>query len=488
MVTVKERFEIRIDSEENPLLEGGYAPIEEEIEAFDLSAEGDIPTDLSGAYVRNGPNPRYQPRGRYHMFDGDGMLHAARFENGSVSYRNRWIRTRGFEMEGEAGRAIWPGLMETPDRGLPVAWGSDHWLKDASNTDVIPFNGKLLTTFYQCGIPYIVDATSLDTVGPLDAEGLKIRQVSAHSRTDLATGELMFFDYDAKPPYMTYGVLNADGSLRCFSEIELPGARLPHDMAITPNYSILMDLSLFWNPDLLQRDIHKVEFHPDLPSRFAILPRHGGNADIRWFEVEPCYIYHVINSWEDGNEVVLDVCRMRTPEPGPEKTQQYAGSKYASLLAWASMDAQYYRYRFDMETGQTKEEIIDDEFIEFPTINQYFQGRESRRSYHAYIPQGEPLRMAGIVSYDTKAGTSEKYVYEQGVYASEPVFAPRDGAVQEDDGCVMTFVENMNEGGKTELHLFDPNNVTDGPFTRVAIPRRMPMGFHACWMPQSLTG
>ncbi|MCG8443167.1 MAG: carotenoid oxygenase family protein, partial [Caulobacterales bacterium] len=338
MITVKDRHEIRIDTDGNPLLEGGYAPIEQEIVADCLAVVGEVPANLSGAYVRNGPNPRFQPRGRYHLFDGDGMLHAARFSGGEVSYRNKWIRTRGFEMEGEAGRSIWPGLMEMPDRDLPIAWGSDHWLKDASNTDVVPFNGRLLTTFYQCGTPYIVDIASLDTVGPMDTEGLKIRQVSAHSRTDLNSGEFMFFDYDTKPPYMTYGVLNRDGSLRHFTDIELPAARLPHDMAITPNYSILMDLSMFWDPALLQRDVHKVTFYPDLPSRFAIVPRYGSNEDVRWFEAEPCYIYHVINAWEEGESLVLDVCRMRTPEPPPERLSR--DDKYGSLIAWANLDAQ----------------------------------------------------------------------------------------------------------------------------------------------------
>jgi len=288
MMTVDERFDIRIDSEGNPLLEGGYAPIECEVTAQNLEVIGEIPTDIAGAYVRNGPNPRYQPRGRYHIFDGDGMVHSALFENGKVTYRNRWIRTRGYEMESEAGGSIWPGLMEPPDRSLPVAWGSHHWLKDASNTDITPFNGRLLTTFYQCGVPYILDATTLDTVGPLPTEDLKIRQVSAHARTDLATGELMFFDYDVTPPYMTYGVLGADGSLKHYIDIDLPGARLPHDMAVTSNYTILMDLSLFWDPKLLERDVHKATFFPDQPSRFAVLPRYGSADDIRWFEVEPC--------------------------------------------------------------------------------------------------------------------------------------------------------------------------------------------------------
>ncbi len=477
-------FPIRIDSDGNPLLEGGYAPIEDELTQKVSVIEGEIPTNLSGGYVRNGPNPRYQPRGRYHMFDGDGMLHSATFEAGEVTYRNRWIRTRGFELEGEVGNAIWPGLLEMPDRSLPEGWGSHHWLKDASNTDVVPFNGKLLTTFYQCGVPYIVDALTLETVGPMDVEGLKMRQVSAHSRTDLDTGEFMFFDYDVTPPYMTYGVLNADGTLRHFTEIDLPGPRLPHDMAITPNYSVLMDLSLFWNPELLKHDVHKVEMHWDLPSRFAVLPRYAEGSQAKWFEVDPCYIYHVVNCWEEGDEVVLDVCRMRTPEPAADA--RVGNSKYASLLAWASMDAQLYRYRMNMKTGDVKEGPLDDQFIEFPTINQHRQGKPNRQAFAAYIPQGEALRMGGLVGYDMQTQKRSEYVYGAGVYASEPVFAPFDDSDDETSGVVMTFVEDMNAEGASELHLFQPDDIASGPIARLAMPQRMPMGFHACWSPAVL--
>ncbi len=478
MMDVLNRFDINIDTDGNPLLEGGYAPIETEIIATDLEVVGEIPRDIAGAYVRNGPNQRFQPYGRYHIFDGDGMLHAIRFEDGEISYRNRFIRTEGFLAEGEAGGSVWPGLMDAPDRSLAKAWGSHHWLKDASNTDVVPFNGKLLTTFYQCGIPYIVDAETLDTEGPLEVEALQIRQVSAHSRTDLDTGEFIFFDYDVSPPFMTYGVLSREGELSCYSEITLPGPRLPHDMAITPNYSILMDLPLFWDPQLLERDIHKVTFFPEQPSRFAVLPRHGGDADVRWFEAEPCYIYHVINAWEEGDEIVLDACRMRTPEPPAERL---AGGRYASLIAWGALDAQYWRWRFNLKTGTMKEGPIDDQYVEFPTINQHRQGMKTSRSYHVHTPQGEPLRMGGVIGYDTDSGARQEYLYDKNVYASEPVFAPRRNATSDTDGYVMSFVEDMNAGGRTELHIFDPMEIARGPITRVKIPQRVPMGFHACW-------
>ncbi|GHF17558.1 carotenoid cleavage dioxygenase [Kordiimonas sediminis] len=470
-----------IDSDTNPLLEGGYEPIGTEINATDMEVIGTLPADIDGVYVRNGPNPQFQPRGRYHIFDGDGMLHAMQLKDGKAVYKNRWTKTRALEMEREAGKALWPGLLEMPDRTLPEMWGSDDNLKDVANTDVVPFGGKVLCMFYQCGEPYLVDPITLETESIIDMDAMDARLISAHSRTDLHTGEFYFFDYHTKPPYMTYGVLNPDGTKKHFTEIDLPAARLPHDMGITDNYVILHDLPLYWDPELLKRDIHKVCFFPENPSRFGVLPRLGTNEDIQWFEAEPGYIYHVINSWEEGDEIVHDVCRMQTPCPPDDA--RIGDTKYASLLAWGAMDAQYYRYRFNLKTGETTEGVIDDQCVEFPTINQYFQGKKNKYSYCVFIPQGEPLRMGGIIRYETDTGNRTEYMYDKNVYASEPVFAPRIGATEEDDGYVMTFVEDMNQDGRTELHIFDPHKIDQGPICRVVIPQRIPMGFHACWVP-----
>ena len=91
----------------NPYLLGNFAPVSNEIQAENLKVIGKIPTELEGMFVRNGPNPQFSPIGQYHWFDGDGMLHGVRLENGEATYHNRYIRTFGFEREKEAGKAIW---------------------------------------------------------------------------------------------------------------------------------------------------------------------------------------------------------------------------------------------------------------------------------------------------------------------------------------------------------------------------------------------
>jgi carotenoid cleavage dioxygenase-like enzyme len=477
MLKVRREYQQQLESEGNPYLDGVWRPTDREIVAEELEVVGEVPVDLNGVYLRNGPNPRYQPRGRYHVFDGDGMLHAARFDNGQVTYRNRWIQTAGLKAEEAAGQAIWPGLIERPDRSLETAWGSDHWLKDNSNTDVVLFNGRAVTTFYQCGDGYVVDPVSLDTVGALDLSAMGIRSLSAHAMVDEQTGELLFFDYATQAPFMTYGVLGPDGQLRHHVPINLPGPRLPHTLAFTDRHTILMDLPLFWDPELMRRDAHKVTFFPELPSRFGILPRFGDDASVRWFEAESTYIYHICNAWEEGDEIVLDACRMRTPEPPPVPP----GADISRMLAWGKLDASLYRYRFNLASGETREEWRDDLHTEFPMINTCFAGRKSRYAYHMMTDDDSMvLRFDGIAKYDLETTAAETWRFPGGWFASESPFAPRDAATDEDDGYLVTFVTD-SASSASEIQVFDARGIADGPVARVKLPQRVPAGFHSCW-------
>ena len=91
---------------DDPFLRGYYAPLNAECDAPNLQVTGEVPTSLNGTLYRNGPNPQFAPRGRYHWFSGDGMLHAFHLNNGKVSYRNRWVRTQKWELEHGNGEGL----------------------------------------------------------------------------------------------------------------------------------------------------------------------------------------------------------------------------------------------------------------------------------------------------------------------------------------------------------------------------------------------
>ncbi|HEY3464078.1 MAG TPA: carotenoid oxygenase family protein [Amycolatopsis sp.] len=462
--------------EANPYLLGVYAPVGTEIDAEDLQVIGEIPKDLNGVYLRNGPNPRFAPEGRYHWFDGDGMIHAVHLENGKARYRNRWVRTKAFEAESEAGKALWTGVMENP-AGNPFGNAHGLGLKDNANTDVIFHRGRILATWYLCGSPYAVDPLSLETLGAEDFLGTLVGDMMAHPKVDEATGELFWFDYGPRPPYLRYGVISADGEVVNTTEIELPGPRLPHDMAVTEHFAVLMDLPLVQDLEAAKLGRHKLHFDRSMPSRFGVLPRYGDGSQIRWFEASPCYIYHVVNAWEQGEEVVLDVCRVRKPAPRPD-----ARTPLAKMLSYLRLDAQLHRYRFNLRTGVCREAPLDDDNTEFPTVDARGVGRRNRYSYAVHISPESTLKFDGLVRYDNLAGAKTEYRFGPGRWGSEAPFAPREGAAADSaDGHLVTFVQDEREG-RSELDIFDAADLAAGPVARVLLPQRVPLGFHATWV------
>lgn len=464
-----------------PALSGNNAPIHQEDVFQDLKVIGQVPADLNGLYVRNGPNAFYEPDWRYHAYDGDGMLHAVRFDHGQVSYRNRWIETSALREERAAGHALWKGLKEPLRADRP-----DEPFKNTSNTDVKYHAGRLITMWYKGGgMPYAVDPDTLATLGPADGGGA-IRSISAHSRPDEHTGELLFFDYGLKAPYMSYGVVGPDRQLRHRIDVPLPGPSLPHDMAVTEHYTILHDFPLRPDPEALQAGRYKVRFFADQPSRFGIVPRYGQASEIRWFEAKPTYMLHVVNAWEEGDEVVMVGTPYRVHEGADGRPD---ARRLERTIHLRQRDFQLYEWRFDLKTGQTRERAIDDVLnTEFPVINSLYQGRRNRWSYNVVFPQGgrEEPRFPGLVKYDLETGGYVAYSAGPRYFYNEPGFAPRDNSQAEDDGYLVGFVWNPVDR-QSEVQVFDCRDarLAQGPVARIILPRRVPNGFHATFVSQA---
>jgi carotenoid cleavage dioxygenase len=465
-----------LDPEAHPYTRGAWTPAFEEYDATDLAVIGEIPRDVDGTYLRNTENPVHAPIGMYHPFDGDGMLHAMTFRDGRAEYRNRFVRTTAFLEEQAAGRSLWAGIAEHPSRSERPGWGAHGGVKDASSTDVVVHAGQALSTFYQCGEGYRIDPNTLETLGTdawVPPEG-----ISAHPKVDEATGELLFFNYSKRAPYMHYGVVGPDNRLKHYVPIPLPGPRLPHDMAFTKNFSIFPDLPLFWDAELLPRGIHAARFHRDLPSRFAVIPRFGQPDDIRWFEAEPTYVLHWMNAYEEGDEVVLDGYFQEDPAPRPLEGFGRLGQMMA-YLDEHSMKPRLHRWRFNMKTGEVREGHLDDRILEFGTFDARTAGTKGRYLYSTTAEPGWFL-FDGVVKHDLDTGRSWSLAFGPGRYGSEAPFAPRLGAREEDDGYLVSFVTDLAED-RSECVLIDATDIEAGPVCRILLPHRISSGTHACW-------
>ena len=467
----------------HPYRSGAWRPNLREWDADDLEVvEGGLPSDLSGVYLRNTENPVHEAIGRYHPFDGDGMLHQIAFHDGRASYRNRFVRTDGFLAEQEAAESLWTGMLGAPEQSKREdGWGARGRMKDASSTDVVVHNGQALTSFWQCGDLYALDPRTLEQQGKAawTAGFPSPTGVSAHPKVDEHTGELLVFGYGKERPYLHLGVVSASGELVRTVEVELPGPRLPHDMAFTEHYAILNDLPLFWDPDLLAQGVHLPRFFPDVPSRFALVHRQTG--EVRWFEAEPTYVLHWINAYEDGHEVVLDGFFQHDPSPPKRDTDQPHLASVYRYLDLEQLQARPHRWRFDLRTGQTKEEPLSDRIMEFGMVSGRVAGRPYRYSYDVTGAPGWFL-FDGLVKHDLHTGSEVRYPFGEGVFGSETPFAPRPGATAEDDGYLVTFTTDVGRD-LSECLVFDATDIAQGPIARVRLPERISSGTHSCWVP-----
>lgn len=470
--------------DDHPYRTGPWRPQNTEFRADDLQVvEGHVPADLDGVYLRNTENPVHPARRSYHPFDGDGMIHVVGFRDGTAFYRNRFVRTDGFLAEQEAGEPLWAGLAEAPSTSLRAdGWGARGRLKDSSSTDVVVHRGTALSSFYQCGDLYRIDPMTACTQGketwgggfPFDWG------VSAHPKVDDRTGELMFFNYGKDAPYLHYGVVDDTNALVHYIDVPLPGPRLPHDMAFTENYVILNDFPLFWDPELLRKDVHVARWHRDMPSRFAVIPRRGSSADVRWFEAESTFVLHFVNAYEEGDEIVLDGYFQGDPEPA-DNGMGNRWQRAFRFLALDRMQPRLHRWRMNLRTGALTEERRSDSITEFGVINNAQAGQDYRYSWAA---TGTPswFLFDGLVRHDLHDGTEQRMSLGDGVYGSEVAVAPRVGSTGEDDAYLVTLTTDMNDDASYCLVL-DAARIADGPVCKLRLPERISSGSHATWAP-----
>lgn len=458
-------------------LTDNFAPVKKEITANNLKIEGELPKQLEGMFLRNGPNPQFKPVGLHHWLDGDGMLHGVEISNGKANYRNRYIRTDGFKIEQTQGKAIWPGLLNLPRFDSPYGL----MMKNTANTACVFHAGKLLA-LWEAGAPYEIRLPHLETVGVYTFNNKLASTFTAHPKIDPVTGEMIVFGFaPIAPPYLEYSVISKEGELKRTVPIDIPAPVMMHDFAITEHYTIFLDMPLTFKPMRIMQGQLPIKFEAQSSSRIGILPRHGDNRTIRWFKISTCMLYHVGNAWEEGEEVVL--LATRTPDTYLFIPQEDKGEGGETEFEHFRL----YRYRINLKTGIVKEEALDDFATEFPRINNNFTGRKTRYMYASrQATYMRPrLLLDGLIKYDLETGNSQVYEFGRGRFGGDSAFAPRPGATSEDDGWLLTMVWDA-VAKQSELLVIDAQNFTSEPVARVIMPGRVPYGFHATWISQTL--
>jgi len=443
----------------NPYLDGNFAPVlEERTDDQELDVTGVIPPDLEGRLLRNGPNPVSTPAdpADYHWFSGDGMIHAISLAGGKATgYRNRWVRTR----------ALANKVATVPPKGPSEA------IDGPANTHVIRHAGTTMA-LVESGFPHAL-SPDLDRARIHDFASTLSSPMTAHPKVDPATGELVFFGYDPfGPPFLRYHVVDAAGQLTRTEDIDIPRATMIHDFGVTATRVVFLDQPVVFDMDLaIQGRQLPFRWIPEAGSRVGVMPRDGSNKDMRWISMDPSYVFHIVNAFDDGDNTVLDVVRY---DAAFETAPGESISRCAPSL---------HRWTVDPAANRVREEMLDDTPVEFPRIDPAAAGTRHRYAYVA-SEGGDPEHptFEGLIKYDLSRDEAIRFDPGPDRSPGEPVFVRAADGRGEDEGWVLSVVFDATRGA-SDLVILDATSFAGPPVATVHLPARVPFGFHGSWIP-----
>ncbi|MBK6801294.1 carotenoid oxygenase family protein [Novosphingobium sp.] len=445
----------------HPFLTGIHTPMTEERTLHDLKVTGTIPAELSGRYVRIGPNPfKPDPRG-HHWFIGDGMVHGVRIQDGkALWYRNRYIRSQ--ELEGKGGPAAAPG----PRRGR----------RDLVNTNVIQHHGKTLAIVEAGSFPAEL-SDDLETVTYTDLGGTLHVPFSAHPHEDPLTGELHAIAYDGQTQDTVWHVVVSKEG-RVVREEPVPVEHGPsiHECSLTQKYVLVFDLPVtFSMKALIGGERFPYRWNAEHRARVGLLPRAGTAAEIVWCDVDPCYVFHVANSYDAPDGTVI--CDMSVYETMFADGPDGPNGKSLGMERWI----------IDPAAGKVKRATLDSAPQEFHRPDERYFGQPYRYAWSLGLPDSEQsgfLGNAPIYRYDLETGERQAHDFGAGRVPGEFVFVPRSADAAEGDGWVMGYViDTANE--TTDLVILNAADMAAPPVASIHIPHRIPPGFHGNWLPDA---
>ena len=439
----------------NPFLQGNFAPVVTETTAFDLPVEGEIPQELEGRLLRIGPNPLGMPQDEtYHWFMGTGMAHGVRLRGGKAE----WYRNRFVVDDTTAG----------PLLRLPLPGPRNGRYKNTVNTNILDIAGRTYATVEAGGLPVELTYT-LESSARSDFGGTLQHGFVAHPKHDPATGELHAISYQPDLKNLSYIVVGKDGRSRTIAEIAAPHGPMVHDMAFTATKVIVLDLPVTFNMEEVGRGF-PYTWNAKSPARVGLLPRSGDLSGLRWFDAPACFVFHIMNAFDQGDTVVLDVVRhSRTFD----QERRGPGEAASQLVRWT----------IDLVSGSLQESLLEERGCEFPRFNDAFAGRPYRFGYTASAEDG--VRFGPSYKHDVRTGHTETHDYGPGCATLEPVFVSRQGSSVEDDGWIISFVYDATRNASNVV-IVDAQAFSEAPVATIHLPVRVPFGFHGNWVPDTI--
>ncbi|WP_241385259.1 carotenoid oxygenase family protein [Rhodococcus sp. CH91] len=452
-----------VDPAHNPHLTGLFAPQREEVDVHDLEVHGELPADLHGSYLRNGPNPRFDPIGHYvYPIDGDGMVHRVEITEGGARYTNRFVRTPQVVAEEKAGRALWAGITDPyfpPEKEV----GPDlaNTMRELPDINIVRHGGRLLA-MAEAAPPYAL-GSELETLGRETFGGTLPAGLTAHPKIDPHSGEMIAFCYVLDAPYLTWSVIAPDGRVtRAATPVD--GADRPlmiHDMALTPTYIVLILAPLVFDLSQIFSGGSPLDWKPDLGVRVALIPRDG--SAVRWFSTDAFWMWHTANAFDlPGGDVALDYVEWRYPGALTEKSGPNRSALRRAVIG---------------RNGVTRTTLYERD-IEFPRIDDRTTTLAHRvvatigRSGSQKLPTGAA---DSLFWFDVASGTESVWAHET-LAPGEPVHLTGDSAGYW--GAIATDRADLTSW----FLVFPEADPASGPLARVRLPIRVPAGLHGAWL------
>ncbi|KAJ9556286.1 hypothetical protein OSB04_010900 [Centaurea solstitialis] len=469
------------------VLSDNFSPVNELPPTECEVSVGTLPSCLDGAYFRNGPNPQYLPRGPYHLFDGDGMLHAIRISKGKATLCSRYVKTYKYNIEKDAGfnglTASAARMAVTAGRFLAGQFDPSNGIGSANTS--LAFFGNKLYALGESDLPYAVKLApdgDIITLGRHDFDGKLFMSMTAHPKIDPVTKEAFAFRYGPMPPFLTFFRVNGNGEKQADIPIfSMTSPSFLHDFAITKNYAIFSEIQIGMSPMEMLGGGSPVSADPGKVSRVGVIPRYAKDeSEMKWFKVPGWNNVHSINAWEedDGDTVVMLAPNILSVEHTLERMS----------LIHASLE----KVTINLKTGMVSRHPLSTRNLDFGVINPNFIAVKNR---YMYCGVGDPMpKISGVVKLDITLSEVDRQecivasrMFGPGCFGGEPFFVakePDNLDADEDDGYVVSYVHDENTG-ESRFLVMDAKSPTLEIVAAVELPQRVPYGFHGLFVKES---
>lgn len=452
----------------------GFADLEHEGVIDELPVNGELPSWLSGSLIRVAPAQwdLADEKTVRHWFDGQAMLHHFGIKDGKASYANKFLATKQRQAIKDTGKLAYSEFASDPCRSLfkRVQTTFSPALTDNANVNVTQL-GERFIAMTETPIPVEFDLDTLDTLGVAYKPPGEV--TTAHPHLNRADKGMLNFaiKFGPRNSYRFFELGPDATDPRVVGEVPVKNPAYQHAFGVTERWFVLTEFPFRVNPMKLLLSgrpfIENFEWNPDEPTRITLIDRKTGEIG-HVFETDACFAFHHVNAYEDGDEVIVDICASADPSIIDQLfIDRLRSDKPITTLPYLE------RLTLNVATGAASIERLSDAAFDLPRIN---YGRCNERPYR--YTWGAGFGGSGWIDEIVKIDVQERSALrwsEPGAYPGEPVFVAEPDAQDEDAGVLLSVVFDAPRGTSYLLAL-DARSLDE--LARAEVPHHIPFGFH----------